>query len=85
MNNQNLSALALFMALCLLALSGQPQVQSEVPIQFTPPHAAQAWDEALANAVVAATQIMVAQMEVGDAEVRAWVARVPGDPPPAGS
>ncbi len=74
----------LMMALSLLSLTCQPPARSEAPIQFAPPHAPQAWEPELAQSVVAATQVMVGQMDVGDADVSAWVARVPGDPPPAG-
>lgn len=84
MNNQNSRALALSLTFGLLLVIAQPRAHAEVPIQFTPPHEPSGWDTTLAQTVIAATQVMVAQMDMGEVEVRAWVARVPGDPPPAG-
>jgi len=75
---------AMMFACCLLALSGKADAQSPVPVQLASPHAPDAWDTRLADSVMAATRATFATMEMGDVDVRAWVGRIPGDPPVAG-
>ena len=75
---------SLMLVFCMLSLPGVVHAQADVPLQFAPPIAPEAWDTRQAETVGLAMQVSLAQMDMGEAEVDAWVARVAGDPPPAG-